>query len=48
MDEFEQLLESILPPTATILKIQNANNRPAILLADIDGDSLKVKIIYYY
>lgn len=47
MDEFEQLLESILPPTATILKIQNANNRPAILLADIDGDRLKELIVAY-
>lgn len=47
MGEFEQLLESILPPTATILKLQNANNRPAILLADIDGDRLKELIVAY-
>lgn len=47
MDEIEQLLENILPPTATILKLQNANNRPAILLADIDGDRLKELIIAF-
>ncbi|WP_102693066.1 hypothetical protein [Rummeliibacillus pycnus] len=47
MDEFEQLLESILPPSATILKLQNSNNRPAILLADIDGDRLKELIVAY-
>ena len=45
MDEIEQLLENILPPTATILKLQN--NRPAILLADIDGDRLKELIVAY-
>ncbi|HWI49699.1 MAG TPA: hypothetical protein VNU45_15915 [Rummeliibacillus sp.] len=47
MNEFEQLLESILPPSATILKLQNSNNRPAILLADIDGDRLKELIVAY-
>lgn len=47
MDEIEQLLEDLLPPTATILKLQNANNRPAILLADIDGDRLKELIVAY-
>ncbi|WP_397537077.1 hypothetical protein [Rummeliibacillus pycnus] len=47
MNEFEQLLESILPPSATILELQNANNRPAILLADIDGDRLKELIVAY-
>ena len=45
MDEIEQLLENIFPPTATILKLQN--NRPAILLADIDGDRLKELIVAY-
>lgn len=47
MGEFDQLLEEVLPPSATILKLQNANNRPAVLLADIDGDRLKELIVAY-
>ncbi len=46
MSESEDWLRDILPPSATILELRNAN-RPAILLADIDGDRVKELIVAY-
>ncbi|MGG0656511.1 hypothetical protein [Rummeliibacillus pycnus] len=47
MSEYETWLKSILPPSAKILELKNSNNRPAILLADLDGDRVKELVVAY-
>ncbi|MGE7922842.1 hypothetical protein ACQKND_06625 [Viridibacillus arvi] len=47
MEEYADVLMRFLPSTATILQLQKPEKKPAILLADIDGDH-KEEIIGAY
>ena len=47
MQDYENILKQFLPPTATILELQQPKRQAAILLADIDGDQVEELIGAY-
>ena len=44
---YSNMLKNFLPQGATILELQHSKNRPAVLLADIDGDQVSELIGAY-
>jgi len=47
MNDYVNILRTFLPPGSTVLVLQHPNERPAVLLADIDGDQIEELIAAY-